>query len=157
MELNLEEINHKNFEREKETLFKLVQEIWSEKSSYENAIDSILRWQDNNESGNYFYILQGSDKIGLTGYWPIKQEKGAFGLRHHGTKIKGTGEKSLYLLITYLKNKYKKEFKYLFELVPKGKENLIDKFKEWGFELSERGVPEWEPKKDYYKYLMIKK
>jgi len=155
MGLNLKAIDLKKYPSVKKDLFKLMKNIWSKKESYENAIHSIERWHKNNESGIYFFINQDKNRIGITGYWPIKGSEGSYGLRHHGTTIKGTGKLSLGLLIEEIKKREDK-FTQLIELIPKGREELIAKFEKWGFKLDPKGVPEWEPKKDYYEYAMVR-
>jgi len=155
MDLSLEPITSENYPLVKEELFLLVEKIWTKKESSDNAKDSIERWHKNSESGLYFFVSIDKKRIGITGYWPIKNAKGTFGLRHHGTIVKGTGKLSLDLLIKEIR-KREKEFVHLIELIPGGREDLISKFKGWGFELDQKGIPEWEPKKDYYKYLMTR-
>lgn len=156
MALELQPIDSVKYIQEKDKILDLAKTIWTGQESYENIIHSIERWADNKESGKYFYIIQDRKEIGLTGYWPIQNDKGSFGLRHHGTTIKGTGKQSLDLLVNYLRDTYPSYFKHLIEFIPEGKEELINVFKNWGFKLDPRGIPDWEPKKDYYKYSMIK-
>ena len=157
MALEIQTINFEKYNQEKDIVQNLAKSIWTRPESYENIIHSIERWANNKESGNYFYILQDGQKIGLTGYWPIRNDVGSFGLRHHGTTIKGTGKQALSLLVQYLHENNSDSFKQLIELIPKDKEELIPVFENWGFKLDPNGVPDWEPKKDYYKYSMIKK
>lgn len=157
MELTLRPIEVNDYKNQRNDLMLLVEKIWTRKESYENIKDSIERWGNSKtESGEYFYILQDNDIIGITGYFIPNIENGVFGLRHHGATIKGTGKIALDVLIDYLKLKYGSSIKYLIELIPEGKEELILKFEEWGFTKSTEGIPSWEPKKDYYKYVMIK-
>jgi hypothetical protein len=154
MTITLREIQVTDYSKEKQTLYSLVEEIWTRDESLDNIKHSLDRWgESGNETGTYFYIEQDGRTIGLTGYF-IPNEDGDFGLRHHGTKVKGTGKLALDELLNYLKNAYESSFKRLIELIPEGKEELIQKFESWGFILSEEAVP-WEPKKDYYKYVMI--
>jgi len=155
--LKLKQINVENYLAEKENLFLLAEKIWKDSESYNNIKLSIERWgESKSESGGYFYILDNEEIIGLTGYFIPDLSSGAFGLRHHGTIIKGTGKIVLDLLVDYLKIKYGNSFKYLIEFIPEGKPELIKKFKEWGFALDPNGVPDWEPRKEYYKYSMIR-
>jgi hypothetical protein len=122
------------------------------------AKHSVDRWgTSKNETGGYFYVYQDPKPIGITGYFIPNLKEGIFGLRHHGTSVKGTGRLALNLLMAYLKENYKDSFKYLIELIPEGRNDLISKFQEWGFHIDPKGVPDWEPKKDYYKYAMIRK
>ncbi len=154
----LQEITLNDYAKEKKNIFKLVDKIWTRKESAMQAKHSINRWgSSKNETGNYFYILQNAKIIGLTGYFIAEPKRGVFGLRHHGTMIKGTGRQALNLLVDHLKSEYKNDFKYLAELIPQGKENLIPVFEKWGFVLEPNGVPEWEPKRDYYKYYLVRK
>ncbi len=156
--LELKKITVDDYLKEKENIFKLVDKIWTREESAMQAKHSINRWgTSKNETGVYFYILQDSEIIGLTGYFIAEPKRGVFGLRHHGTMVKGTGRPALDLLISYLKAEYKDDFKYLAELIPKGRENLIPIFEKWGFVLDPDGVPEWEPKRDYYKYYLVRR
>ena len=155
--LELELIDVHNYSREKHILYELAEKIWTNPESLENIKHSINRWgMTKTESGEYFYIKLDGERVGLTGYFIPDITRGIFGLRHHGTLIKGTGRLALDVLVNYLKEKYS-EFDCLIELVPEGKEDLIKKFENWGFILTPDGVPDWEPKKDYYKYAMIRR
>jgi len=155
--LELKIIDKSDFSEEKESIFSLVDKIWLQKEDAFQAKHSIERWASKTETGAYFYVCQDSKSIGITGYFIPNLKEGVFGLRHHGTSVKGTGRLALDLLVKYLKENYKDSFKYLIELIPEGRNDLISKFREWGFHIDPKGVPEWEPKKDYYKYAMIRK
>jgi len=157
MSLELQIIDITDYDSERSRLQVLLKKIWIAPSSFENALHSFDRWgESKTESGEYFYILQDSNKIGVIGYFIPNLLVGDFGLYHHGTTVKGTGRKSLNLLVDHIKRKYGSSFKRLIELIPAGREELIEKFEDWGFYLSNSQVPEWEPKRDYYKYVMIK-
>lgn len=155
LELNI--IHLEDYPCERESIFKLVDAIWHGKDARQ-ARHSIERWGTSKiETGTYFYILQDARRIGITGYFIPNRQEGMFGLRHHGTSVKGTGRHALDLLVGYLKAHYGDDFKCLIELVPKGRTDLIRKFEEWGFHLDPQGVPKWEPKKGYYGHAMIRK
>ncbi|MBS3172380.1 hypothetical protein J4438_02265 [Candidatus Woesearchaeota archaeon] len=161
MVLILKEILIDDFNSDKNELFKLIDSIWANQKSATNTKHSIQRWAEaaktnKPESGNYFYIILDGLKVGLTGYFIPDKLHGTFGLRHHGTTVKGTGKLALDLLVAYLKDKYGKGYKQLVELVPAEHPEIIDKFKSWGFELSDGPIPDWEPKRNYYKYVMYR-
>ena len=154
--VELRKIDVKHYPTERAKILDLAGRIWSRPESFDNARDSIERWGNSgNESGTYFYVIKDDREIGLTGYYVPSLERGDFGLRHHGTVIKGTGKLALDALLKYLKQAYGSHFRRLIELIPEGREELIPKFEEWGFKLSSDPIPEWEPKRDYYKYMMV--
>lgn len=156
--LELEIIDVNDYPLEKEKIFSLVDKIWVREEDAIQAKHSIDRWgTSKTETGTYFYIVQNSETIGITGYFIPNLEQGIFGLRHHGTSVKGTGRKALDLLVEYLKNKYQDSFESIVELVPEGRKDLIPKFEEWGFQVDPNGVPVWEPKRDYYRYALIRR
>jgi len=155
MDLSLVEIPLKDFDRQKERLHMLIRAIWEEDSSAMNAIHSVDRWgKSKNESGGYFFIMNEGRIIGLTGYFKVPGE-GNYGLRHHGTLIKGTGKLALDLLIEFLHVNFP-DFKRLVELMPEDKDELVTKFEEWGFKRIDDPDLSWEPKKDYYKIMMLR-
>ena len=156
MGLKLEEMGFEDYLSERDAVKKLIGRIWTGHESYGNAIHSIERWVEEEESGKYFYINSGNEKIGITGYWPVTLTEGDFVLRHHGTSIPGTGKQALDLLVEYLAENYGDSFERLMEFIPKGREELIEVFEKWGFELDPNGIPEWQPRRDYYKYSMIR-
>ena len=154
--LELHEITIDSYPAEKAKIFSLVDRIWTREVDAAEAKHSIDRWgTSRTESGTYFYITEDSEAIGLTGYFIPNLEQGVFGLRHHGTSVKGTGRSSLNLLFDLLREKYGDKFKSIVELIPEGREDLIPKFAEWGFEIDPEGVPDWEPKKEYYDRSMV--
>lgn len=154
--LKLKKINIKDYPKEKERIFALVDEIWTRKESVLQAKHSIKRWgESGTETGKYFYIIKDSKPIGITGYFIPNLNEGVFGLRHHGTITKGAGKEAFELLVAYLKERYKESFQSILEFVPEGREELIPVFKKWGFELDPEGVPDWEPKREYYKHSLI--
>jgi len=154
--LELHEITLDDFPQERGRMFALVDQIWTFGDDATQAKHSIDRWGNSRmESGTYFYITENSEPIGITGYFIPNLEQGAFGLRHHGTSVKGTGRKSLNLLFDYLTEKYGEKFHSIVEFIPEGREDLIPVFSNWGFEVDPEGVPDWEPKKGYYKESMI--
>jgi hypothetical protein len=161
MVLALREILVSEFNSEKHDLFELIDLIWTKPENANNAKHSVQRWAtaavtNKPESGKYFYIIQNKRKIGITGYFIPDKLNGDFGLRHHGTTVKGTGKLALDLLVDYLKNNYGKDYKRLIELVPAGHPEIINKFESWGFQLSDQPIPAWESKKEYYKYVMYR-
>lgn len=157
MRVQLQKINVVDYAKEKNRLYNLIERIWTKPSSLDNIKHSLDRWGNSgSETGTYFYIKQGEKYIGLTGYFIPNIDTGDFGLRHHGTTVKGTGKLALDALVEYLRNEYGSKFRRLIELIPEGREDLIDRFTSWGFVLSSEPVPDWEPKKDYYKYVMIR-
>lgn len=154
--LELQAITLDDYQQEKAKIFDLVDRIWTREVDAAQAKHSIDRWgTSRTESGHYFYLTQDSLPIGLTGYFIPNLERGVFGLRHHGTTVKGTGKLSLNLLFEYLKKKYGSKFKAIVELVPKGRNDLIPIFTNWGFVIDPSGVPAWEPKRDYYQHVMV--
>lgn len=158
MGIELKIIPVHDYNLEKEKLFSLLGKIWTRAESFENVKHSLERWGNSkSETGEYFYIMQDGVEVGITGYFIPDIESGTFGLRHHGTSVRGTGKIALGLLITHLKEEYDSFAKQLVELIPEGKENLMEVFTSWGFELTNVGVPDWEPKKNYYKYVMVRK
>lgn len=153
MEIRLQPIDVGDYDSEKPMMASLARKIWTRPESLSNVTHSIDRWgTSKNESGTYLYILKQDLPIGITGFYIIKPEDGVFGLRHHGTTVKGTGRPSLDKLVEYIKSEHP-EFKNLIELIPEGREDLITTFESWGFHLVDSQM-EWEPKKDYYKYAM---
>ncbi|MBT4174204.1 hypothetical protein HOE07_00840 [archaeon] len=157
MTLELKKINVENYAQEKDRMYALAERIWPNPSSLENIKHSLDRWGNSGtESGTYFYITQEEQDIGITGYYIPNLETGDFGLRHHGITVSGTGRIALDALVSHLREEYGSNFKRMIELIPKGREELIDVFRKWGFVLSTDGVPNWEPKKDYYEYVMVK-
>jgi len=155
MNIQLQPINITNYEQEQDKIFDLVDRIWTRPKSAINAKHSIDRWSKESETGTYFYILQDGKSIGITGYFIPNPEEGEFALRHHGITVKGTGRQAFDGLVSYLQETYS-PFRRLLEFIPKGGEELIPVFERWGFTLSEDPIPAWEPKRDYYKYMMIR-
>lgn len=154
--LELREITLDSYPTEKDTMFALVDKIWTHSEDSAQAKHSIDRWgTSRSESGTYFYITEDSVPVGLTGYFIPNLERGIFGLRHHGTSVKGLGRPSLNLLFDYLREKYGEQFRSIVELIPEGREDLIPRFTKWGFEVDPEGVPDWEPKKEYYEHSMV--
>ncbi len=152
--IELSQLDRPTYQQEKENVQRLVRRIWKQEDARQ-AIHSIERWAQNPESGTYFYIQDDGIIIGITGYFIPNMEQGDFGLRHHGITRKGKGREALDVLVDTLQNKYGIGFRRLIELVPEGRDDLIKKFQEWGFVLGTE-VPSWEPKKDYYKYVLVK-
>ena len=157
MTINLKLINVEQYQDERDTIFALLEQIWTRQESLDNVKHSVDRWgTSQTESGTYFYIMRGNEPIGITGYFIPSLETGDFGLRHHGTTVRGTGRAALDSLCGYLQESYGSSFQRMIELIPQGREELIDRFAKWGFELSSDPVPAWESKKDYYKYVMVR-
>lgn len=156
--MKLEKINVANYEKEKQIIHSLLAKIWTVPSSLANVEHSVDRWgQSKNESGEYFYIVENEKIVGVTGYYIPNLLKGEFGLRHHGVIQKGMGKKALDLLVEYLRKQYGNSFQRLIELVPPGRMDLVEIFQRWGFELVDEPVPAWEPKREYYQYVLILK
>lgn len=154
--MELREIDLENYEEERDEIFSLVGKMWTRQESLANVKHSIERWgTSKKESGSYFYILNDGEIIGITGYYVINENEGKFGLRHHGTTIKGSGKPALDILITEIGVRHTR-FKELWELIPEGREDLIPIFESWGFK-EEKSDMDWEPKKDYYKYALVRR
>ncbi len=156
MSIELRPIETSDYEKEKNRMLSLSEKIWTRSESLDEIKTSIERWVSEEETGKYFYIIQDGEEIGLTGYYIPERENGLFGLRHHGTIVKGTGKAALDALINYLRDEYGSSFKLLIEFIPEGREELIDIFKRWRFKLIDIEVPEWQPRREYYKYVMIR-
>jgi len=155
--IKLRKIDVDDYSQERDTLYSLVEKIWTRPESLDNVRHSLDRWgESGTESGTYFYIEKNDEIIGLTGYFIPSLADGDFGLRHHGITVPGTGKLALDELLKYLRKFYKPDFKRLIELIPEGGEDLIKRFKSWGFKLSKEEVPDWESKRDYYKYVMVR-
>lgn len=153
MGLKLKEITEYDYLREQGQLKNLVREIWTQEDSANNAIHSIERWANSNtESGGYYYITLDEEPIGITGYFVIPSIN-ALGLRHHGTLVPRTGKKALDMLISSVKLIHP-ELDRIIELIPESRTELVGKFTEWGFELVSNPDLSWEPKAEYYKYMM---
>jgi len=101
--------------------------------------------------------MQGREEIGITGYFIPDLDNGIFGLRHHGVSVPRAAKIALDLLVGRLKEEYGYFAKELIELIPRGREELIGIFTSFGFEFSDMEVPDWEPKKDYYRYVMVRR
>lgn len=155
MSIELKEIDVKDYDQERALLQELVNKIWTRPESAENAWESINHWgEDKKESGSYFFIMQGTQPIGLTGYYISRPEHKELGLRHHGTTVKGTGKQALELLLDIIRTRHP-DFKTLIEQIPKGREDLFLIYESWGFKHIESDQ-EWERKKDYYAYVMVR-
>ena len=153
--INIEHINVKNFCDQRLQMIQLAERIWTRPESQIAVIDGIDKWGFGGSiNGSFYYIINDGKRIGLTGYF-VTPDEGNFGLRYHGTTTKGTEKLALDVLVDHLRSYYGKAFQRLVEFIPEGREDLISIFERWGFSLSDKPIPEWEPNKYYFKYYMV--